>query len=787
MVKALDRKLLRDLWRLKSQVFTIALVVASGVGGFIGSLSAHASLVHLRDSYYEEGRFAHVFTGAKRAPQRIEDALRRIPGVVDAETGVRGNVLVSLSGTTGSMTGQVIALPEHGLPRMNRVVVKSGRFLEPDDFRGVLVSEAFAKAHGLSPGDSVTLLMNGKFEALTIRGIALSPEFIFAAATGGFSDDTRFGIFWATRERLQAAYDMEGAFNSAALRLARGANTAAVIAAVDRALEPYGSGGAFSREDQLSHRTLSREIDEQKVFGTVLPAVFLAVAVFLLNVMLSRHIATERSQIAALKALGYSNGAVGAHFVKLVLLIVLLGLLMGVGIGFAFGRWMTHLYTGLFHFPVFAYRLDAWLPLTAALLTSAAALLATASALRAVIRLPPAEAMRPPAPASFRPTLLDRLGLGRLYSPAIRMVVRELERRPARASLTVLGVASSVAILVSGTWWGDAFDSLIHLEFGIRQRPDIVLALAEPVAAPTLHEFSRLPGVLSAEGTRDVPVELRHLQFRLRATVIGTEGDARLRQVLDSHLHPLPIVPGAIALSARAAQVLRLRTGDRVWVDPLQGAEPAQLLPVSLLVGDLMGTTAYMERADAARLAGEDDTLSTIRLRVDARRLDAFYARVREIPRIAAVGEKALMLAHFRATTARNLLAFTGILSVFAAAIAVGVVYNSARITLAEHSWELATLRVLGFTRAEVSQILLGQLTVQMLLAIPIGFLLGHALSALMVVLMRTEEMEIPLVILPHTYAYAALVMLAAGVASALVVRGRIDRLDLVGVLKTRE
>jgi putative ABC transport system permease protein len=787
VVRALDRKLLRDLWQLKSQVLTIALVVASGTGGFIGSLSAHSSLERLRASYYEEGRFAHVFSSVKRAPTRLQERLRVIPGVVDVETRVVGNVLVTLAENTASMTGLVIALPTHGEPRMNRVVVKAGRYLEPDDTHGVLVSEAFAEAHNLGPGAAVTLLMNGNFQQLTIRGIALSPEFIFAAAPGGFSDDRRFGVFWRTHEALDAAYDMEGAFNSVALRIARGTSTMSVIAAVDEVLEPYGSGGAYDRENQLSHRVISQEIEEQRVFGTVLPAVFLAVAVFLLNVMLARHIATERSQIAALKALGYSNASIGGHFAKLVLLIVLLGLAMGLAIGVLFGGWMTQLYTGYFHFPQSEFHVAPWLPLTGAGLTALAALAATAGALRAVMRLPPAEAMRPPAPASFKPTLLDRLGWGQLYSPATRMVVRELERRPVRSVLTVLGVASSVAIVIAGTWWGDAFDHLIHLEFGIRERPDVLVALAEPVASTTVHDFSQLPGVLLAEGARDVPVEFRNRQYRVRAGVIGIDADANLRQVLDPLLAAVPLVAGSVALNTRTAQRLRVRPGDSLWVDPLQGDEPARLLPVSLIVGDLMGTAAYMLRRDAAQLVGEADTISSVRIRLDRRYRDAFFASVREIPRIAAIGDKSLMLAHFRENTAHNLLVFTGILSVFAAAISVGVAYNSARISLAEHSWELATLRVLGFTRAEVSQMLLGQLAIQVLLAIPIGFALGYALSALIARLIEGDELIIPLMILPKTYAYAALVMLAAGLMSALVVRRRIDQLDLVGVLKTRE
>lgn len=787
MVSALQRKLLRDLWRLRSQVLTTALVVAGGVGGFIGSLSAHTSLVTLRDLYYDSARFAHVFVAAKRVPQQVESSLRAIAGVVDVETTVVGNVLVTLPGTADGITGRVIGLPVSGEPRMNRVVLKSGRPLASDDDRGVLVAEGFAAARHLTPGSNLSLLMNGKYESFIVRGIAGSPEFIFAASPGGFADDKRFGIFWIARKRLEAAYDMQGAFNYATFRVASGTPLRQVIDATDHVLDPYGGTGAYGRDDQISHRTLTREIDEQRVYAVVFPAVFFGVAIFLLNVLLGRHIATERSQIASLKALGYGNWAIGAHYFELVMAIVAIGVTFGIGIGIAFGRWMTSLYTNFFHFPSSDYRLGAWLPAAAATITSIAALSATAAAIYTVVRLPPAEAMRPPSPASFKRTLIDRLGLGRFYSQEVRMVVRELERRPVRAIVTTLGIGSAIGVLIAGTWWGDAVDELVRLEYSIRDRADITVALTEASGPAVINEIARLPGVLEVDGTRDVPAELRNGAHRVRAAIVGVNPGATLHKVLDAKREPLPVLEGSIVLTESTARKLGLAAGDRVWVDPLLGTEPARLVTVIAGAGDLIGTIAYMTRTDAARLAGERDTYTTVRIRLDSAERDQFFARLREIPRVAAIGDKPAMLVQFRETSARNLLVFTGILSVFAGAIAIGVVYNSARIALAEHSWELATLRVLGFRRDEVSRILLGQLGVQMVLAIPIGCALGYLLSALIVTLVRSEELRIPLLILPATYAYAALVTVVAGIVSALVVRRRIDQLDLVAVLKTRE
>jgi putative ABC transport system permease protein len=786
-VKALRRKLLRDLWRLRTQVLTIALVVACGVGGYIGSLSAHASLTTLRDSYYESARFAHVFAPVRRAPRMLASRLRKLPGVLDIDMSIVAPTTLSLPGTSDLMTGQIVSLPRSPGLGMNRVVLARGRWVEPDDTDGVLVGYSFARARGIEPGDKLSLLMNGRHQEVRVAGIALSPAYIFAAAQGGFADDTRFGVIWMPEDRIAGAYDLRGAFNLLAVRVTREASIPGLIAALDRELAAHGTTGAFARADHLSHKVLTQEIEEQRVFGTVLPAVCLMVAMFLLHVLISRHIATERTQLASLKAMGYGSAAIGRHYFGFTGVTVLTGVVLGVGIGIAFGRWMTGLYARVFTFPDAGFHLEPWVAISAVALAVIAGVAATTSAVRAVMRLPAAEAMRPPAPARFHRTLLERLKLGRLLAPSTRMVVRELERRPVRSLLTTVGIACAAALVIAGTWWGDAFDQLVDSELFRRDRADVVIAFNEPAPIGALADIRRMPGVLLAEASRTVPVRLRNGSREYRTAVQGLDPAARLHQVQDSEFRDIPLTPGTLVLTDRLARKLGVRVGESVMIEPLAGARKVTRLRVAAQSGDLMGMYAYTTRLDAARLVGEADTFNVARVRLDAARDAEFFAAVRDTPRIAAAGDKRRMVAHFRATSQHNLLMFAAILSTFSACIAIGVVYNSARITLAEQSWELATLRVMGFTRAEASGTLLGQLAAQMLVALPIGWWLGHALAALILGLISHEEFRIPLVVDAGTYALASLVMLGAGFVTALIVRRRIDRLDLIGVLKTRD
>ncbi len=786
-MKSLDRKLLRDTWSLKTQVVSIALVIACGIGGFIASLSTHSSLLWSRQDYYDTARFAHVFALAKRAPASLAAKLRDIPGVAEAETRVVRDAQLSLPDVVPPMIARLIGLDFAHPPGMNRLTLRLGRWPAPGSASEVVVNQRFYEARDLKLGQAMTVLLNGKLERLTLVGTALSPEYIYATRGGAMPDDEWFGVLWIDARALAAAFNMEGAFNSVLLRLQHGASSQAAVAALDRLLAPYGGFGAVGREDQASDKILAQEINQQKVFGTVLPAIFLLVAAFILNVVLHRQVNAQRGEIAALKALGYADRAIAGHYLKFAAVIVALGVALGLWLGHWLGSALTGLYTDFFQFPRFHYRLELWLALAGALAALAAAAGGALAAIRSVVRLRAAEALRPPAPAEFRPLLVERLGYAQLLTPAQRMIMRNLERKPLRAAITVAGVAASVAILIAGVFWGDAIEWFMDVQFSQVQRAQVSVGFAEALPRGALHELARLPGVKQVEVQRAIPVRLRAGHRSYRTALSGLEDGAQLQRVLDAELREAPLVPGAVLLTARLAERLGVGPGDTVEAELLEGKRVRTALRVGGTVDEMVGSNAWMRLEDLNRVAREGALVSGAGLLVDRAAEPDLLQRLKQMPAAAVVIVTRTLVETFRETSAQNVLFFTAVLSAFAATIAVGVVYNNARIQLAERAWELASLRVLGFTRGEVSVLLLGELALEIVLAIPLGFVAGYWLAALLIAFMPHDVLEFPHVIYPSTYLLAGAVVAAAGVLSALIVRNRIDNLDLVGVLKTRE
>ncbi len=787
-MKSIDRKMLRDLRGMWGQALAIAFVIVSGVATFVAMTATMDSLQRTLDTYYADYRFADAFASVRRAPERLHERLRRVPGVGQVQTRVVAAVNLEVPGFDEPVTGQIVSIPENGQPVLNRLFLREGRLVRPGREDEVVLNEAFAEVHGLVPGSTFTAIINGRRKTLTVVGIGLSPEHLMQVQPGAiFPDPQRFGVMWMGREALAAAYDMQGAFNNATVSLAPGADVREVVDRLDVLLKPYGSQGVQERANQPSHFYITEEFEQLRSMSTMLPFIFLAVAAFLLNIVVTRLIGTQREQIAVLKAFGYSNLDVGGHYMKLVLVIAFVGVAGGTVLGLWLGREMANLYMAFYRFPYLDFTLRLPVFFAAIALTTAAALVGVVRAVRRAVKLPPAEAMRPAPPAHYRPTFIERLGLQRLFDQPTRMIARNLERQPVKALLTVIGMAAACAILIVGLFYTDAFDYIIDVQYGLAERADLTVSFNQPTSTAALYEVQALPGVLHAEPFRSVPVRFHHGHRSYETGISGIPEDPYLRRVINRQLRLVPIPADGLVFTDRLAERLDVQPGDVVVVEVLEGNRRTVRVPVVALAQQYFGLGAYMNLDQLNRISGSGQALSGVNVMIDARYEDALVEALQQRPRVASIVSQERMIASIYETSGQTMLTFAFILTLFAGVIAFGVVYNSARITLAERDRELASLRVLGFTRNEVAYILLGELALLALLALPVGFVLGWLLSAATVESVATDRYEIPLVLTRGTFAYAAVVVLAAAVISAGIIRRMLNKLDLVGVLKTRE
>lgn len=787
-MKALDLKLWRELWDMRMQALAIAMVIVSGVGIFIMSLSTLDSLYETRESYYRNNHFAHVFASLKRAPLSLVKRIEEIPGVDKVESRVVAYVNLDVEGFADPVSGHIISLPDNSRGLLNQIYLREGRLFEPGRDNEIVLSEEFANAHKLKPGDKLRATINGRRKSLTIVGIALSPEYIYQIAPGAmFPDYARYGVLWMARQPLATAYDMEGAFNNVSLTLTHDVNEQTVIDQLDDILKDYGGIGTIGRKDQLSNRFLSEELKQQRTIATIFPVIFFGVAAFLLNVVISRLIRLQREEIATLKAFGYSDLAVGLHYIKLVLMIVSLGVIIGVGVGIWMGKGMSNLYMEFYSLPFMIYVLKPQVIIYAALISMGVAIMGTLYAVNSAARLPPAQAMQPELPAKYHTTLVERLGLQRWLSQPTRMILRHIERRPLKSLMTILGIAMACGIMVVSGFQEGAIDYMVEMQYGMSQREDMIAIYSEPTSQRSLYSLRGVEGVEHVEGFRIVPAKLQFEHRFYRTSVQGIQPDGSLMRLLDTELNVIELPKEGVILTDYLAELLHIQPGDTLTIEVLEGQRPTVQVPVAGTAKQYLGVNAYMRIEALNALLKEGNAISGALMQVDKPYTRDIYAELKEMPRVAGVVEHESAIQSFYDTVAESILFFTFISTLLGSSIAFGVIYNSMRIALSERNRELASLRVLGFQRGEVAYILLGELALFTLVALPLGFAIGYGLCAYMAFKFDTDLYRVPLVLGINVYAFAALVVLISSIVSAIMIWRNLAHLDMVAVLKSKE
>lgn len=787
-MKELNRKLLRDLLHMKGQMLAVTAVVMCGIAVFVSMTNVKYSLEVSRADYYSHYRFADLFMQCKRAPELLRGKVSRIPGVATVSTRIVTDVTVDVPGLDEPATAHLVSLLDRGEPSLNGVYISSGRMPDPSRPEEVVVSKPFMKANRLQPGDHIGVVINGRWKRLQIVGVGLSPEYIYEVQPGAFfPDNRRFGVFWMSRKALESALDMSGAFNDMALTLAHGASEQEVIGQLDRILARYGSLGAYGRDQQLSDRFIADEIRILGIQITVLPTIFLAVAVFLLNIVLRRLVSTQREQIAVLKAMGYSNEDIGLHVLGFALVPTLAGVIVGMAGGAWLGKNLLQVYGDVYNFPRLIYDFRIENALAAVLLSFGAAVGGALDAARKAVNLPPAEAMRPESPAIYKPGILDNPQIARRFSTPVRIIVRNIERHLFKSLLSVTMIALSIAILVVSRYTFDSVKRMSEVEFGSRHREDVTVIFNEAMPPSTAFSFASMKGVLDAEYYREEPVRLRFGSHSRRQTLKGLQKTDGLQRLTDSNDRLQNLPAHGLLLTTTLADLLDVKAGDVLQVEFLQGERRSVEVPVAETIDELLGLSAYLRIDELNRLAGDGGALNAAVLKLDGSKRIALYERFKQTPGIAGVMMLQAMKKSFDEMIAKSMNTSTFILTAFACVLAFAMIYNGARITLSERVRELSSLRVLGMTKREIAVILLGEQAVFCIAAIPLGFAIGVVLSVLLAKALSSELYRMPLVFTPVNFLFAFAVMVTVAIVTGLIVGRRIHTLDLIAVLKTRE
>lgn len=779
-MNTLNKKVFRELFALKAQSITIALVVASGIAVFIASRAAYDSLWQARDRFYANSFFAEGFVSSKPAPEILEKRIRSISGIQDFRMRIVMESVVDFPEEDLPSSGRFVSITEG----MNELFLTEGRL--PVNNEEVVLSEAFANANKLNSGKKIAVILQGKRKLLTVVGTALSSEFVYVFSPASpLPDPKHFGILWMKKDALEAAFQMQGAFNDLIFTFSKDAKRKSTLKLLDEELEGYGGLGAYDRDKLPSHSFLRDEFKQLRTTAYLMPLIFLGVAAFLLHIVSTRIISKEREQIATLKAVGYSNLAVAVHYVKLLTIISSAGAILGIGLGIYFGNAMVSLYGEYYKFPNLQLIIEPLVLLQGFAVGIFSGIVGALFSVINVLKLNPAQAMRPPVPESFSRIPLERVM--RSLPTQAKMILRNLFQRPFRTILSSLGISTSVMIMVIGTFMYDAVDNMLELQFDLLQRESVTINFLGPVSSDVELDIAKHKAVLFTEGYRLVPIRIRSGVLSKEILLQGIPKGAELRRLIGEGEKILTPPETGILLNSQVAQKLGITVGKEIQLEILEGNRKKVNVIVEGTVTEMLGQGAYMERRAVNKLLGEGSALNLLALRTDAKEEPNLLHKLKSIPKIAGMNTRAGTLKIFHEMTSRSMLATTLVLMIFASVIAVGVVYNTAMIVLSERAFELGSLRILGFNKREVFSILAGELTVETIVALPIGCVTGYLFAYMMFNSVETEGFNVPLKISLTTYGIALLTTIFTSFISFIILYLKIKSMDLISILKIRE
>lgn len=782
-MRVLWRKLSRELWQRKGSLLALVAIVTIGEGCLTGLACTYFDMDLARERFYRENRLAHFSVEFKRAPLAVVDELRGLPNVAQLEARITLPVRVEWQGDL--LSGTIHSLPAGHQPLNNALSLTQGGWFDGESPQTIL-NEAFGRAHSLGPGSRLRVLLQGQEQGLAVVGRARSPEYVYVISPGSgvVPDPGRTPVLYAPFDYLQQQGDLEGACNQVLGTVVDRRQLQNTLTLLQEHLQPYGLLQATVDSEQSSVQVLAGELQGLKVSSTMLPAICLAVAALVLNVVLSRMVAQQRVVIGTLRAVGYTSWQVARHYLTVGLCIGGTGALCGLAMGVWLERVMVALYTTFYELPTIQVGFYPQVLVLGLLICLGFACLGSLGGVRSVLRLEPAESMRPAPPEIGGSVLLERWGwLWRRLSFSSKMVVRTLLRNPFRCLVTAFGSAMATALMVEAFCLGDSIKFLNDYEFRRTSHQDVTVSLREPRHWQSLGELAGLKGVEAVEGQLNVACDLTLGSRSRRVSLTGLAAGAQLYTPLDQRGHPVRPPDQGLVLSTRAATVLHAQVGDVVRLRPLVGERRESDCLVTQIVDTYLGMGAYCDLDYLSRLIGEERAASSVLLRTSG----PLESQMAPRPWIVGLNWRLASYVKMRATLDQSLGTSLGILSTFAALLSFGSVLNLALVSLSERSREVGTFRVLGLTPPEVARIFV----TESYLLNGLGILAGLPLGALLVNAITrnydTDFFRFPTLVPLHRVGLTVFLMLLFISLAQLVVLRMVRGWPWLEALKVRE
>ena len=792
-MKALDIKLLRDLYRTRGLILAIGGIITVGIMTLVTMRSAYLNLSLAKDSYYQQCRMADFWIDLKKIPLAEVEKLVQVQGVSEIQPRIQFSATVDLEDSVQPINGLVVSLPDQRQSILNDIVLRQGDYFSDQKENEVIINEKFAREHSLYPGQTFELMLNERKQEVFVIGTAISSEFTYLLGPGAIMPDPKqYGVFYIKQSFAENSLNFQGAANQVVGRISPSAdvNVATILDQCESRLEEYGVFATTPLKDQASHQFIQSEIDGVGAMSKVLPVIFLVVASLILNVLMTRMARRQRVVIGTLKALGYSDTRIFIHFLQLGLVVGIIGGIAGALLGYFSSVGLTVAYRQFYEFPNLTSGFH-WGAMVIGMIASiVCAAVGSMIGAYSALKLQPAESMRPAPPKTGGNVLLEKVGwLWQRLSTGWRMALRGVMRNRMRSLVGVFASAMGSGLLISGLMMQNGQTYMVEFQYDKIAKSDIDLVLSAESDMDVVNEIKQLPAVDYVEPQLIVPCTLVNGPYKQKSSITGLVSNPTLTVPHSRNGIQVSIPRYGLVIGRQLADNLHLQAGDTFTLIPNRGEKQPVDVKVATISDGYVGISSYAHIDFLSEKIGEKQVANSVQMKVNnnEQAIVDLYRELKEIPGVEAVQNQAQIESTLRDLLQQVQWIFIVALIMFAGTIFFGSILNASMVTLAERTQEVATMIALGYSRWQVGGVFLRESMIVNLVGAVIGIPLGIALCWITAEGMKTDVLRLPVIFHNYLIVVAIVTAFVFGILAHLVVQNSINQMHVVESLKVRE
>lgn len=790
--KPLLIKLLRDLWARKGTLFALIMILATGVACYTGMAAVYQDLDNARAEYYHKYNLADFTLDLKRAPITATYKLENLPNVLRLRKRIKINAVATLPKKADPIPCVVMSLPVPKRNVINNVRMIRGMWFSNPHANEILVNQQFMQARHLQIGDRIKVRFPDEERNLLIVGIVTSPEYTFVLAPNTLAPDPGgFAIIYAPFKYLQQYSKLNGSFNQL-LGMVKNNSDIAVentMSLLADKLDAYGVLLQTPQREQISAKILHDELVNVKKSTSFLPTIFLLVAALILNIILGRLVAQQRSAIGILKAIGYNNFAILRHYLGFGLIIGLLGGIIGIIFGYGLQYLLLEQYKTYFLIPNMHAYFYADIIIIGILVSILSALAGSLFSAYQATKLEPAESMHPPTPEIGTHILIEQIKIfWQKLSFQNKMIMRAIFRNRLRSFITITAAIAATALVFTALEFLDSMYKMGNFSFDEVQHQDYNLALRDPLGIDIIRPNAIIPGVKQIEGQLVVPAKLQSGPYKKNTEVTGLPQNNVLYTPVDKQARKISVSKSGLVINKTLANMLHVKTGDTIIMRPLLGNRTTTRVTIIKIITTYLGLAVYADQTWLSRLLGNSYLTNHILFKLHKNAdVNKFIAAINKFAPIINLISTKVSKQLFFESLYKFMLFAAFIMIGFAGIIAMGAILNTAMISLNERERDVASLRVLGFTSIQVAKIFFGESILLNCLGIFLGLFGGVYLAYYASVVFSTEVYRMPLVIRPIRLVETVLIMFTFVLISQIIIYYIIKKLNWFDVLNVKE